>query len=274
MRHLSKLAAGGALLVLAWASSIFPSLAADPRIADIVQAGKIRAALFLPQYTKDPATGELRGKGTGLVGIEIARLLAGRIGVGAELVGYPTPADATASLKSGSSDLAFMGIEPSRAEELDFSPPVIQFDYTFLVPAGSAIDSAAAADRPGVRIAYVRHHAASLALERVVRHAELIGADLPEAAFDLLRTGKADAFALARPMLVDFLARLPGSRILEGGYGVNRLGIAIKKGQTGRLDYIGSFVEDAKASGAVQSAIAQSGLRAIEVAPPGPARPD
>ena len=96
MRHLSKLGAGGALLVLAWASSILPSLAADPRIADIVQDGKIRAALFLPQYTKDPATGELRGKGTGLFGIEIARLLAGRIGVGAELVGYPTPADATA----------------------------------------------------------------------------------------------------------------------------------------------------------------------------------
>ena len=35
--------------------------AADPRVADLVRAGKLRVALFLPQYTKDPVTGELRG---------------------------------------------------------------------------------------------------------------------------------------------------------------------------------------------------------------------
>jgi polar amino acid transport system substrate-binding protein len=272
MKRLSDVAAGAAVLLVALASSGLPSRAADLRIADIVQAGKLRTALFLPQYTKNPATGELQGEGTGLVGIEIARLLAGRLGVAAELIGYPTPADATASLKSGAADLAFMGIEPSRAAELDFSPPVIQFDYSFLVPTGSTIHGAAEADRPGVRIAFVSHHAASLALARVVKYAELIGADLPETAFDLLRTGKVDALALARPMLVDYLARLPGSRILEDAYGVNRLGIAIKQGQPGRLDYVSGFVEEAKASGLVLRALEQSGLRGIQVAPPGPAR--
>jgi polar amino acid transport system substrate-binding protein len=271
MKWLSDVAAGAAVLLLALVSSGLPSRAADPSVADVVQAGKLRAALFLPQYTKDAATGELHGQGTGLVGIEIARHLAGRIGVAAEFVGYPTPADVTESLKSGTDDLAFMGIEPSRAAELDFSPPVIQFDYTFLVSAGSPIHGAADADQPRVCIAFVRHHAASLALVRVVKHAELVGTDLPESAFDLLRTGKVDALALARPMLVDYLARLPGSRILEDAYGVNRLGIAMKQGQPGRLDYVSGFVEEAKASGLVRRAIEQSGLREIQVAPPGPA---
>jgi hypothetical protein len=32
---------------------------ADTRIADLVRAGKIRVALFLPLYAKDPITGEL-----------------------------------------------------------------------------------------------------------------------------------------------------------------------------------------------------------------------
>ena len=48
----------------------------------------------------------------------------------------------------------------------DFTPPVVQQDYTYLVPAGSSIKSAADADKPGVRIAVVRNHLSTLALSR------------------------------------------------------------------------------------------------------------
>jgi hypothetical protein len=34
---------------------------ADTRVADLVQAGQVRVALYVPQYTKDPITGELGG---------------------------------------------------------------------------------------------------------------------------------------------------------------------------------------------------------------------
>jgi polar amino acid transport system substrate-binding protein len=269
MNRSSAATAAVAVFCLALAAWSTPSRAADPRVADFLQAGRIRAALFLPQYTKDTGTGEPRGTGTGLVAVEVSRLLAARLGVEAQIVGYPTPADAAGCLKAGTCDVAFMGIEPERAAEVDFSPPVIQFDYTFLVPAGSKIQNAADADRSGVRIAYVAHHAASLALMRAIKNAELIAADLPDAAFDLLRTGKADAFALARPQLVPFAAKLPGSRMLDGGYGINRLAIALQKGQAARLAYVGEFVEDAKASGAIARALEHSGLRGIQVSPPG-----
>ncbi len=66
-------------------------MAADARVADIMQAGKIRVAMFLPTYTQDAATGELRGRGVGIVMIEIAHVLATRLGVKAQIVGYPTP---------------------------------------------------------------------------------------------------------------------------------------------------------------------------------------
>src|SRR5262245_66489775 len=48
----------------------------DPRIADIVRAGKLRVGIGLANLVsgvKDPATGELRG-----VAVEIARALAAR----------------------------------------------------------------------------------------------------------------------------------------------------------------------------------------------------
>lgn len=240
----------------------------DPRVADLVQAGKIRSALFLPQYSKDDATGELSGVGPGMVAIELIRGLATRLGIDALLAGVQTPVQVVECLKSGACDLAFMGITESRAAEIDFSPPVIQFDFTYLVPAGSSIFGVSDVDRPGVRIAVVRNHASTLALSRVLQHAELLATDVPEAALDMLRDRNADALASARDLLVDYAAKMAGSRVLKDAYGGNRTGMAVPKGQTGRLAYIYEFVEEAKASGLVQRAIDRAGCNGvIHVAP-------
>jgi polar amino acid transport system substrate-binding protein len=238
----------------------------DPRVADLVQAGKIRAALFLPQYAKDAATGELRGLGMGFVAIEIARALAARLGVEVLLIEHPTPPKALECVKTGRCDVAFLGIEPSRAAEVDFSAPLVRFDYSYLVPAGSSIHGIADADRPGARIAIVRNHASSMALTRIVKHAELIGAELPDSAFELLLAENADALAAPREQLLDYSGRLQGSRVLEDSYGVNLVAVAVAKGQAGRLAYINEFIEEAKTSGLVQRVIERGGLRGFDVA--------
>lgn len=242
-------------------------LAADGRIEDWVKAGKVRAALFLPQYQEDPTTHEITGVGSGFLGIEIARGLAELLGIEAEIVGYPTPADVVECLKSGDCDMAYMGIEPSRLAQLGFSPPVFQFDFTYLVPTGSSIRTVADADRPGIRIAFVRHHAAALTLQRVIKNATLLDNELPASAFELLRTGNADAMAFPRSVLLDFSAQLPGSRVLTDSYGVNRVGIAIQKGNPQRLAFMRDFVEHAKSSGLIQRAIERGNLREFQVAP-------
>lgn len=78
---------------------------ADARVADLAQAGKIRLAIFLPQYNNDAATGEIRGVGTGFVVTELARALAARIGVELKILGYPTPLKALEGLKARECDL-------------------------------------------------------------------------------------------------------------------------------------------------------------------------
>lgn len=241
----------------------------DPRVADLVSAGKIRVALFLPQYAKDPVTGELRGHGTGAVTVPIAHALAARIGVEVALAAYPTPPAVVECLKAGACDLAFMGINPARGAEVGYSPPVILVPFTCLVPAGSSIRSIADADRPGVRIAVVRNHESTLVLNRIVKHAEVVGAELPDGAFELLRTRQADALASHALALGDYSTKLPGSRVLDDHYGANQLAMAVPKSQTGRLAYVSEFIEEAKASGFVQQAIERAGLRGIRVAPPG-----
>src|SRR3954464_15280094 len=176
----------------------------DPRVADLVQAGKIRVGLFLPQFSKDAVTGELKG-----VRVEIGRALAARIGVQIVLLEHPAPPAAVACLKASACDFLFLSLDARPADAGDFSPPIFQFDYTLLVPAGSAIRGLAEADRLGGRIAAIRNHSSPTELIRLLKQAEIVYADTPCPTFDLLRTGQAVAMASAR--LFRQVARLAGS---------------------------------------------------------------
>jgi polar amino acid transport system substrate-binding protein len=238
----------------------------DPRVASLVRSGRIRVALFLPQYIKDNISGELTGVGAGLIAIKIAPVLAARLGIAAVFVEQPTPIATVACLKDGGCDVAFLGIEPSRAAEVGFTAPIFQFDYTHLVPAGSSIHSTADADRPGIRIAVVDGHASALALRRMVMHAELVGAELPDHAFELLRAGTVDAFALPREQIVDYARKLPSSRVLKDGYGINRVAMAVRKDRNEWLGYFNDFIEGAKTSGLIQRVIDNGALHGFEVA--------
>jgi hypothetical protein len=118
-RHTRCNAVAIGVAILSSAASGTPSMAADARVADIVQAGQIRVAMFLSTYIKDSVTGELRGRGVGIVMIEIARVLAARLGVEAQIVGHPTPSSVVECLKTNACNMTFMGIEPSRAAEIE-----------------------------------------------------------------------------------------------------------------------------------------------------------
>ena len=89
--------------------------------------------------------------------------------------------------------------------------------------------------------------------------------ELPDQAFALLRAGGVDTFALPREVLEDYAPALPGSRVLEDRYGVNRVGIAVSKGRAGLLAYLNEFVEEAKTSGLLQHIFDRGGLRGFKV---------
>jgi polar amino acid transport system substrate-binding protein len=235
----------------------------DPRVADLVLSGKVRVALYLPQYTKDPATGELRGWP-----IELVRVLGERMGVRGVPIEHPTPPQAIACLKSGDCDVSILGIDPTRVGDVDYSAPFAQLEFTYLVPDGSSIRSIADADRPGVRIAVVRNHVSTLALTRVLKQATPVYAEMIDPAFDLLRTGKAEVFASVRAELVKYATQLPGSRVLDESYGANQFAMAVAKDRAAeRLAYMSEFIDEVRASGLLQQMIDRSGLRGLSVVP-------
>jgi polar amino acid transport system substrate-binding protein len=236
---------------------------ADPRVADLVHAGRIRVALYVPQYHKDPVTGALSGWP-----IDLVAALGERIGVQGVPVEHPNPADALVSIVRGTCDAGIIGIEAERATKLDYTAPLVEADYTLLAPADSPYQSLADADRPGVRIAAVRHHASTIALAKIIKHATLVYADTPATTYAIFQNGDADLFASLHEVLRHYVERLPGARLFSGRYGFNPIGMAVAKGHAAPLAYLREFVEDAKASGLVQRAIDRASWRGIRVAPP------
>ena len=241
--------------------------APDRRVADLVGAGKLRAGIGVvaPHWAvKDPQTGELRG-----VAVDIARALARRIGIELVAVEYPSPPAVLGGLKDSAWDVGFLAIDPSRAAVVDFSPPYLQIDATYLVPDSSSIRNVADADQTGVRIAVTSKSVEEIVLSRSLKRAELRSVDTISAGFDLLRAKNADVLAAPRPALLPLSSRLPGSRVLTDRFHAAFGAMAVPKGQAARLAYIAEFVEEAKASGLVQRAIEGANVRGVQVAPPG-----
>lgn len=245
----------------------FAQQSPDPRVADLVQSGVLRIGIGLGSLTtatRDPATGEIKGPA-----LELGRALAARIGIKLVPVEFPRPGAVIDGLRGDAWDVAVLLIDPARAERVDFSNPHIQSDLTYLVPAGSAIQSLADVDQSQVRIAVARGDASDLALTRVIKRAALVRSDSIAAAVELVRTGGADATALNRPSLIAISATLPGSRVLGEGFAEIYSGVAVPKGHAERLAYINAFIEDAKASGLVNRMIEKLALQGVRAAPPG-----
>ena len=243
----------------------FAQATQDPRVVDLVRAGELRVGLglgVLMQAVKNPTTGELRG-----AALEMARALAARIGVRLVVVEYPRPGAMIDGLRSNAWDVSFLVIDPARMEEVDFSHPFLQSDYTYLVAAGSPIRSVADADQAGIRIAVPRGEGSDLYLSRTLKRAALVRTDSHAAAVDLLRTGGADAKAASRFVLVTESPEVPGSRVLDDGFADISFAAIVPKGQAARLAYVNEFIEDAKASGLVKRIIESLGLQGAKVAP-------
>ena len=239
--------------------------AADPRVADLVEARKLRVGIGLGSPAlaiKDAASGETRGPA-----LDLGRALAAKIGVELEPVYYPRPGAVLEGLRTNAWDVTFLVADPGRAGEADFSPPYMQSDFTYIVLAGSPIRSVADADRSGVRIAVPRGDASDLRLTRMLKQAELVRADSIAAAIELVRSGSANAYAAPRFVLLAEAARQPGARVLDDHFSVISMAAMVPKGNAGRLAYVSEFLEEAKASGLVKQTIERGGLRGVQVAP-------
>jgi len=208
-------------------------------------------------------SGELRG-----VAVDLARELATRTALPIKLVGYDSAGKMVEALQTGGWDVAFLAIDPGRAEQIGFTAPYLEIEGTYLVPAESPLRVIEDVDRKGVRVGVSSGSAYNLFLSRNLQHAELVHAPNPNAAFDLITSGTVDVVAGVKQHLVAKSAKLPGSRVLDGRFMAIQQALGIPKARETGLKYLREFIEDVKASGFVAQAIDKAGNHGVSIAPP------
>ena len=232
---------------------------------ELCPGGTLRVALNLSNFLLvKPA---LAGGEPGGVAADLARELGRRLGVAVSFVPYETPGEIAAAAGSGVWNAAFIGVEPAHANVIDFSAAYIEIESTYLVPAGSPLNSIAHVDRAGVRISAMHKSAYELYLARTLKHARLVHAPTIEASFQQFVDQGLEALSGLKPRLIMDADRLPGSRILEGRFTAVQQGIGTPVGGRAGAQYLCQFVEDIKAEGLVAAAIERNGVRGVTVAP-------
>ncbi len=200
---------------------------------------------------------------------DLGRELARRAGLPVQFIRYDTAGKAADAVKSLEWDVAFLGAEPKRANDIAFSAAYLEIPITFLVPAGSPIRSVEEVDRKGVRVAVSEKSAYDLYLTRTFRHAQIVRAPGIEASFKAFVEQKLEALGGLKPRLVADAEELAGSRVLEGQISAVQQSVGTPKARTHAAAFLRRFVDDIKAEGLVARLIQTHGVRGVTVAPPG-----
>ncbi len=234
--------------------------AARPQLA---ASGTLRVGVNLGNFLLVSKQG---AEGIGGIVPDLAQELARRLGVPVKLVTYPQAGPVADAATAGAWDVAFIGAEPQRASQIDFTEPYIEIEATYLVPAGSPIRSIAEVDRKGVRIAVASRSAYDLWLVRNIKQAELVRAEGIEGSWQLFVREKLDVLAGLKPRLLQDREKLPGSRILEGRFTTVQQAIGTPKGRPAGAAYLREFAQDIKSSGLVAQLIKRHNVRGVTVA--------
>ena len=230
---------------------------------NIAPTGTLRAAYLSSnpaQAVRDPITGEVRGASA-----DVARELARRRNVPVALMPLPNPATVIEAVAKGEADIGFVAYAPERVGMVEFSQIYMLVQQSFVVPDNSRIRTVADIDAQGLRIAGGKGDSITLYLRATLVETNNTPADAKRK----LLAGEIDAYGANRQRLTNFLKEMPGYRLLPDSlFGVTQA-IIVAKGKPGVLMDINAFINDVRASGLLQDAVARSGVVGLEVAPAG-----
>jgi polar amino acid transport system substrate-binding protein len=256
-----------ALIIAAFATApVRAQSAPSPdAIKDLAPSGRLHAAINAGNVVlvQKNSTGTVSG-----ITVDLAQELARRLNVPADLVVFEAAGKVTDAVKSGAWDVAFVAIEPRRADVIGFTAPYVVIEGTYMAAVGSPLKALADVDHDGIRIAVARGSAYDLFLARTLQHATLVRYPNPPLALESYVADKIDVAAGVKQQLIAFAASHQGYQVMDGHFQEIREAMGVPLGHDAGLRYLSGFVEEMKASGFVRKSLDRAGQTAAVVAAP------
>jgi polar amino acid transport system substrate-binding protein len=206
--------------------------------------------------------GEPRG-----VTVDLLRAFAAALQLPLDLQVYANSGQITDVVASGACDVGFMPQDAEREKKVDFGPAYYFIESTYLVPAGSPIQSIDEVNRPGVRIVGISNTTTVRSAKRTAPNASVSDVPSVDEMAELARTGQGDAFAMTHDSFAGLLSKLPGARVLPGNFQKTGICVAVPKGRAAALKVMSGLLDTAKAFGVVRHALDAAGFKDAVVAP-------
>jgi polar amino acid transport system substrate-binding protein len=236
-------------------------------LKQLAPTGKVRGGVVVSPaasvfFAIKDSKGEVRG-----VTLDLLRAFAETLKLPLVLQVYDNSGQVTDAVASAACDLAFMPQDAERAKKVDFGPAYYFISSTYLVPAGSKIQSIDEVSRPGVRIVAISNTTTARSARRTAPHASVEEVPSVDRMTEMAAAGQGDAFALSHDSFAGLLPKLPGARVLPGHFQQTGIAVAVPKGRPAALKLASGLLEDAKKSGLVRRALDAAGFKDAEVAP-------
>lgn len=202
------------------------------------------------------------------VSVDLARALAGRLGVPLELVVVKSAGRSVQVIEENNADIGFFAIDPVRGANIAFTAPYILIEGAYLVPESSPLRDNSQVDAPEHRVVVGKDSAYDLYLSRELQHAQIVRAPTSPAVFDVFVDQGLEVAAGVRQQLEASARGREGYRLLPGRFMVIRQAMGVHKARgEGAARYLAQFVEDMKAAGFIEQALLRHGIEGASVAP-------
>jgi polar amino acid transport system substrate-binding protein len=250
-----------ALTITLLACSPWSAFAGNSDPASILAPlGKLRAGLYPGTPTSILNNEEKPPRG---VGYDIGQELARRLHVDYEPVVFSKNAEVLQAVASGAVDVVFTNATAARAKDMDFGPPYLEIELGYLIPPDSPLKEMNEIDVTGRRLGVTAGSTSDATLSHDLKNAQIVRATTLKDGVALLASHEIDAFATNKATLFEMAEKLPGSRVLDGRWGVERHAVAIPKGRDAGLPFLTQFTAEIKASGLVRTAADRAGLKGV-----------
>lgn len=222
---------------------------------DLTTDGRLRAAInlgnpILAQAVHD----DIRG-----VTVDLAGALAERLDAPLDLVRFSSARYVVENVHNEALNVAFLAIDPRRANELSFTAPYVLLEGNYVVRDDAPVQANEDIDQTGRSIGVVKGSAYDLHLTATLKNATIVRHAAHEEAVTAFRNENLTAIAGIRQPMADLAGSNPGLRLIETPFMTIRQAMAVPRGRPAGLAYLNLFLDEMRRSGFVADALERSG---------------